>query len=250
MRLPEELIQQRVRRIQQDLLAHSHYLRESDFTAIHPSDLEFLFDAYDKHFFDGLCRQALAGRRLSFRLAPRMTRAGGKTVCFTTRTGEVRYEIAIASSILFDGFGEMDRSVSVCGLECENRLEALQRVFEHELVHLTEQLCWQSSNCAAPRFQNIATRIFLHRAHTHDLITRRERALVSGIRIGSPVTFTFEGRRLMGRVNRITKRATVLVEDPDGVTYSDGLRYRTYYVPSACLELLASLRNDGRAAST
>jgi hypothetical protein len=141
MRLPEELIQQRVRRIQQDLLAHSRYLRESDFTAIHPGDLEFLFDAYDEQFFSRLCRHALAGRRLSFRLAPRMTRAGGKTVRFTTWTGEVRYEIAIASSILFDGFGEMDRRVSVCGLECENRLEALQRVFEHEMVHLIEQLC-------------------------------------------------------------------------------------------------------------
>ena len=89
MRLPEELIEQRVRRIQQDLLAHSHYLRESDFTAIHPSDLEFLFDAYDKHFFDGLCRQALAGQRLSFRLSPRMTCAGGKTARVTTQNGEV-----------------------------------------------------------------------------------------------------------------------------------------------------------------
>jgi hypothetical protein len=247
MRLPEELIQQRVRRIQQDLLTHSRYLRESDFTAIHPSDLEFLFDAYDEQFFSRLCRQALAGRRLSFRLAPRMTRAGGKTVRFTTRTGEVRYEIAIASSILFDGFDEMDRRVSVCGLECENRLEALQRVFEHEMVHLIEQLCWQITDCSAPRFQEIAARIFLHRAHTHDLITRRERALASGIRIGSSVTFTFEGRRLMGRVNRITKRATVLVEDPEGVKFSDGLRYRSYYVPIACLKL--SLINKG-AAST
>lgn len=129
-------------------------------------------------------------------------------------------------------------------------LEALQRVFEHELVNLTEQLCWQSSKCAAPRFQNVATRIFLHRAHIHDLITRRERALVSGIRIGSPVIFTFEGRRLMGRGNRITKRATVLVEYPDGVKHSNGLRYRTYYVPIACLELLASLRSAGRTAPT
>jgi len=239
MRLHEELIQQRLRRIQQGLLAHSRYLRESDFTAIHPGDLEFLFDAYDEQFFTGLCRQALAGRRLSFRLSPRMTRAGGKTVRVTTRNGEVRYEIAIASSILFDGFDEMDRSVSVCGLECENRLEALQRVFEHEMVHLIEQLCWQVSDCAAPRFQDIAARIFLHRAHTHDLITRRERAQASGIRIGSSVTFTFEGRRLMGRVNRITKRATVLVEDSEGVKYSDGLRYRTYYVPIACLALPA-----------
>jgi hypothetical protein len=74
MRLPQEFIQQRVRRIQQDLLAHSRYLRESHFTAIHPGDLEFLFDAYDEQFFTGLCRQALAGRGLSFRLAPRMTR--------------------------------------------------------------------------------------------------------------------------------------------------------------------------------
>jgi hypothetical protein len=73
MLLPEELIQQRVRRIQQDLLAHSRYLRESDFTAIHPGDLEFLFYAYDEQFFTGLCRQTLAGRRLRFRLAPRMT---------------------------------------------------------------------------------------------------------------------------------------------------------------------------------
>ncbi len=47
LQLPKELIQQRIRQIQQDLLAHSHYLRESDFTAIHPGDLEFLFDAYD-----------------------------------------------------------------------------------------------------------------------------------------------------------------------------------------------------------
>jgi hypothetical protein len=131
----------------------------------------------------------------------------------------------------------MDRRVTVCGLECENRLEALQRIFEHEMVHLIEQLCWQTSDCAAARFQDIAAKLFLHRAHTHDLITRRERALVSGIRIGSPVTFDFEGRRLMGRVNRITKRATVLVEDSEGVKYSDGLRYRTYYVPIACLEL-------------
>jgi len=34
-----------------------------------------------------------------------------------------------------------------------------------------------------------------------------------------------------GTVNRITKRATVLVEDPEGEPYSDGKRYRKYLVP-------------------
>jgi hypothetical protein len=234
--LPENLIQQRVQRIRRDLLAHSNYLREPDFKAIHPLDLEFLFGAYDEQFFAGLCRRALDGKSLHFRLSRRMTHAGGKTARFTSRVGEVSYEISIASTILFDGFGGTDRLVTVCGIECQSRLEALQRIFEHEIVHLVEQLCWGTSNCAAERFQAIAARFFLHRAHTHNLITRRERAAVVGIRIGSLVTFEFEGRQLTGRVNRITKRATVLVADPDGVSYSDGLKYRTYYVPLASLK--------------
>jgi hypothetical protein len=228
---PEAAIQQGVRQIHHTVLAHSRYIRAANYTVIHPEDLELLFGAYDKVFFTGLCRRALDGRQLRFRLSPRMTNAGGATARFVTAAGEVLYEIAVASSMLFEGFGEMDRRITVCGLECQNRLEALQRIFEHEMVHLVEQLCWQSSNCAAPRFQDIARRLFLHRAHTHKLITRRERAAQSGIRVGSQVTFLFEGRPLTGRVNRLTKRATVLVEDAEGERFSDGRRYRKYYVP-------------------
>jgi hypothetical protein len=78
--------------------------------------------------------------------------------------------------------------------------------------------------------------MFLHRAHTHELVTPRERAADLGIRAGALVNFTFEGRQLTGRVNRITKRATVLVEDANGAQYSDGRRYRKYYVPIAWLK--------------
>jgi len=105
-------------------------------------------------------------------------------------------------------------------------------------VHLGEQLCWETSDCARARFQDVAGRLFGHRAHTHSLITRKERAAESGIRPGSRVTFTFEGKRLTGLVNRITKRATVLVEDPAGMRYSDGSHYKAYYVPIAWLERL------------
>jgi hypothetical protein len=119
-------------------------------------------------------------------------------------------------------------------------LDALQRIFEHELVHLVENLCWGHSDCAALRFQDVARRFFGHSSHTHNLITRRERAAASGIRVGSRVMFRFENRELSGRVNRITKRATVLVEDPAGAPYSDGLRYKAYYVP---IRLLQPLEN-------
>jgi hypothetical protein len=233
-----EFIQSHVQQIHQGLLARSRYVREANFTAIHPEDLKFLFGAYDEQFLNRRCQAALDGQRLTFRLAPRMTRAGGKTTRVTRSSGEVSFEIAVASSILFDGFGKLDRSVTVCGMHCDDRLQALQRIFEHELVHLAELVCWNDSDCAAARFQDIARRLFLHRAHTHQLVTRRERAAESGIRIGSRVVFLFEGRTLAGRVNRITKRATVLVEDPDGQKYSDGMRYKTYYVPISFLKLL------------
>jgi hypothetical protein len=235
--LPEEAIQQRVSTIHQTVLTYSRYIRAANYTVIHPQDLELLFAAYDERFFAGLCRLALDGRKLRFRLSPRMTKAGGTTARFVTAAGETFYEITVASSMLFEGFGQHDRQITVCGLECENRLEALQRIFEHEIVHLIEQLCWQNSNCSAARFQDIARRHFLHRAHTHKLITRRERAAQSGIRVGSRVTFLFEGRPLAGRVNRLTKRATVLVEDPEGERFSDGHRYRKYYVPIVHLKL-------------
>jgi len=233
---PEEQIRSCAREIHQHALTRSPHIRQPNFSSIHPRDLEFLFVAYDERFLNGLCRPALEGRKLRFRLSPRMTRAGGKTIRYREANGEVSYEIAIAVSMLFDGFRDSDRRITACGLECQDRLEALQRIFEHEMVHLAEMLCWGCSDCTAARFQDIACRLFLHRAHTHDLITQRERAADSGIGIGSRVTFVFEGRRLTGRVNRITKRATILVEDPAGMTYSDGLRYLTYYVPVKCLE--------------
>jgi hypothetical protein len=175
-----------------------------------------------------------------------MTSAGGTTTRFLLANSEASYEIAIAASLLFDSFGSGDRRITVAGVVCENRLQALQRIFEHELIHLAEQLCWQKSDCAAIRFQDIAARHFLHRDHTHNLVTHRERAAEAGIRIGSRVSFTFEGQELTGRVNRITKRATVLVQDPEGSPFSDGSRYKTYYVPLVHLKVSES---NGTAVS-
>jgi hypothetical protein len=153
--------------------------------------------------------------------------------------GAESYEIAIAIDMLFNCFRENDRRITVCGVQCKNRLEGLQRIFEHELVHLIEMLCWRDSDCAAPRFQDISAKLFLHRAHTHALITRTERAAQAGITVGSHVTFIFEGRRQTGRVNRITKHATVLVADLQGRRYSDGLQYKTYHVPLSQLAAIA-----------
>ena len=232
-----ETIRDTVRQIHDAVLERPVYIRVANFTAIHVQDVEYLFNEYDSRFLQNTCRKALNGERITFTLSSRMTSTGGKTSrIFVRPTAQVKYGIAIASGMLFDSFGTNDRPITVGGIECRDRLEALQQIFEHELVHLVEFLCWQTSNCAAPRFQSIARRLFLHESHTHDLITRRERAADSGIRVGSRVSFEFEGRQLTGRVNRITKRATVLVVDARGHQFADGVKYRVYYVPISLLQ--------------
>lgn len=236
----EARIRSRTHDIGRHLLHTSPHVCEPNFTRIHPDDLSFLFSAYDERFLDGLCGKVLGPAGVFFRLSSRMTRAGGKTTLLRGPDGVARFEIAVATSILFDGFADGDPEVSVGGLACRHRLDALQRLFEHELVHLAEWLCWDESHCGRKRFQDIASRLFLHRAHTHQLITRPERAAAMGISVGTRVTFHYRGKRLQGRVNRVTKRATVLVEDPEGPRWSDGRRYVRYYVPLGGLRPVAA----------
>jgi hypothetical protein len=107
---------------------------------------------------------------------------------------------------------------------------------EHEMLHLAELVFWGNSSCAQGPFKAIARNIFGHAASKHDLITSVEKAKEDhGVTIGSRVEFRFDGELLKGFVNRINRRATVLVEARDGARYRNGKRYRKYYVPVARL---------------
>lgn len=171
----------RTHSIYEDALRRSHALDAGNFTSISPTDLARLFDLYDERFFAGGCRQALGTAPLSFRLSKRMTQAAGKATRVQhrdRRTKEVRteYEIAVSTTLLFQTFHDVDRPIVMSGIECRDRLESLQRILEHELVHLIEFILWQQSSCSAARFQSVANRFFSHTEHTHQLITPRERA--------------------------------------------------------------------------
>jgi hypothetical protein len=222
------------------VLERSKQLDVGNFTRIHPRDLELLFEQYDEQFFVNQCRAALGGSPLRFRLSRRMTSAGAKTSRFTDRRnpGPPVYEITVSSLLLFEAFRETDyRPIVVGGIVCHDGLEALQRVFEHELVHLMELLVWTKSRCSMDSCQSIAQRFFGHTDYRHRLITPRERADVEhGIRPGTRVRFCFEGIEYVGVVNRVTRRATVLVEHPQGERYSDGKLYQKVFVPIRMLE--------------
>jgi hypothetical protein len=223
--------------IARSVLEQSSVMDGENFRKISRQDLERMAEAYDQVFFEGLCLPLARAHGMSFRLSSRMSRAGGKTTRQTfrgtsTRAPTVRYEIALSTSLLFQSFRKPGDRTRVCGLWCHNRLAAMQRIVEHELIHLCEMLVWIHSDCAASRFQSIAHHMFGHTEHRHELITQQERAARDfNIRLGKRVTFRINNKNLVGIVNRITSRATVLVPDPKGPRYSDGAHYAKYYVP-------------------
>src|ERR1700677_4564654 len=245
-------VENRVKRIYEATLAQSPQIRESNFTVIGTDDLERLFFWYDREFFRGRLGEMILedeAHPIAFRLSRRLVSAAGQTIRQVRRVRQdgrpavkVDYEITISTTLLYNTFQDVERTVTVGGLVCRDRLESLQRIFEHELLHLAEFLGWGRSNCPADTFHALSRRIFAHEGAFHDLITPREQARAAfNIHVGDRVSFELDGARHAGRVNRITRRATVLVENPGGKLYTDGKRYLTCYVP------LPLLRKENQA---
>lgn len=237
--LDAESISSRTAQIHADVLGRSKYIHAPDFTKIHPDDLAILFAEYDGQFFGGQVRETLGTTPLRFGLSKRMTSSGGKTARSTnSSTGRTWYEISVSTTMLFGCFTREDhRPIATSGITCRDRLDALQRVMEHEIVHLIEMLLWGKSSCSQPRFHSITRRFFGHTENKHNLITPKEKAFVKfGIRPGVKVRFRCDGSEYTGVVNRVSKRATVLVEDSRGRRYSDGKHYAKFYVPVQMLE--------------
>lgn len=239
------IVRRRQRQIYEDTLRLSRAMDRPNFRRIVADDLQRMVMMYDQSFFDGQLVRLARREGLTFGLSSRMTRNAGKTITRYpvgyqkgSRTSR-KFEIVLSSSLLFQTFHDVHRPVEVTGIVCRDRLEAMQRITEHEIVHLLEMLVWDDSSCAQGRFQSIANRFFGHTQHQHDLITQKERAVRKfRVRVGSRVSFRFEGKRLEGIVNRITRRATVLVRDAKGEPFNDGHRYRRYYVPLEMLTLI------------
>ncbi len=233
--MAREEIESRQAAIHRETLLLSRLIDRPNFFRMETDDIARMVRLYDDYFFDGEIIPAAQAEGLSFGLSSRMTRVAGKLVTHYDpgrRHGPRKFELVLSSTLLFQTFEDVNRPVVVTGHKCRNRLEAMQRITEHEFTHLVEMLVWNEGNCSDPRFQSIAKRYFAHTDYHHDLITQRERAAKRfDIRVGDKVRFASERGVLIGRINRITRRATVLVSDPRGEKFSDGSCYQRYYVP-------------------
>jgi hypothetical protein len=235
---PERIAELR-QQVRARMLRESPCARQPNFIRMSAADLLLLWRLYNDLFFAGALQGLLTDkthRPLTLKVSQAMTSSGGRTLRVRRRdhNGDLQthYEIAISARLLFNSFKDNDRPIHVSGQLCTDRLDAMMRIMEHELVHLIEMLSFGDSSCRKTRFLTIADRLFGHTHAAHHLITPRERAAAEHkLRPGDDVEFSFEGQTLRGRLNRVNTRATVLVPDPRGLRYTDGNRYARYYVP-------------------
>ncbi|MEA3558399.1 MAG: hypothetical protein U9R75_04010 [Candidatus Thermoplasmatota archaeon] len=223
------VIDRKTRLIHDRMLDRSEYLDAGNFTKINISDLKMMFELYDELFFKDFFKRNFPDQ-VYFNLSTKMTRSGGKTEVF----GDPKfYVIKLSSQLLFQSFDDEDREIVVNGIICHDRLEAAMRIFEHELIHLLEFTVLGNSSCSRPMFISLCIRIFGHTDVKHQLVTGYEIANNRyGLNVGEQVSFEFEGEIHQGIISRITKRATVMVENPEG-QFRDlsGKSYSKYYIP-------------------
>src|SRR5947209_6706029 len=145
LRYRPRVIHRKTRAIYQATLCESLHIRAANFTTIAAEDVERLYCVYDGTFFNGLLQRLLSQDGeggLTFRVSSRMSSAGGKTIRAQRRVPSKEgvqtvfaYELAVSARLLFQTFQGEERSVTAAGLPCADRLEALQRIVEHEVVH-------------------------------------------------------------------------------------------------------------------
>lgn len=238
-KLAAQVIINRRAKVARLLIEVSPNIRSGTIELISAADLELLFDLYDRIFFEGTFASRFKGK-FKFSLSSRMTRSAGKTICPKNiercKPEDLTIEIRIGVELLFQ-YDSIEGNKKVGGISTANSLEALQLVFEHELCHAIELLCFHKTSCRGVRFKTIANNLFGHTESYHELPTFRQIAAQRlGAKPGDTVVFTFEGKKLSGILYNINKRAVVMVKDKQG-RYADnkGNRYSKYYVP---LELL------------
>lgn len=195
-----------------------------------------MFGFYDDDLFQGYLSKALLPASISFGFSGRLRSSGGRTIKRMTR-GQTAFHIEVASNLVRNSF-DHQAEVQLSGHLCPTPLHAVARIMEHEIVHLIELLLFDDSSCKKKRFKSIAAQCFGHTEFTHGLTLARDIARDQGVVPGMAVSFEFEGETMRGVINRVNKRATVLVQSKQGQRYSDGKHYQKYYVPIAALKVI------------
>jgi hypothetical protein len=199
-----------------------------NFTNLKNSDIKKLFDLYDDYFFGGSIMEKInsSGSTIKFTSSP----LGGSTFagkCIMTKTGmKCDYELRFPSKLFLKLFTQKgsNKLLKTNGIICRNRLECLQLVFEHELVHLIMNL-WnyydKSGDLYSSHgklFQCMTKSLFDHTDYKHELFNEFEEGTEfitkSNAFVGMDVYILVDGKNTYGKITKVNpKNAQIQTEN-------------------------------------
>lgn len=213
----------------------SHFVQNTlnnDSALLSQKSLLKLFLLYDQIFFDLFFSK---NTKISLAISRRLTRSAGIT-SFSRKTGEIKISFSIP--LLLHAFKITEKGYCVNGIHCQHGWQALMRVMEHELIHAVEFVLKGNSSCTGHDFKVLVRRLFDHTDTKHQIqLSYSEMDGHADLSPGDKVSFEYQDQIFHGIINRITRRATVLVPNHKGL-YADaqGNRYAKYYVPIKLLK--------------
>ncbi len=171
--------------------------------------ISFLFDLYDKHYFDSALRGYY---QIRFDFSFRLTRAAAITKFYHNKKDIL---MSFSYPLIFHKFMQNDKQYEVNGILCDNPRSALMRVMEHEIVHIMEIAAEGKSSCGKLQFKKLCYHLFRHTDTKHKLCLEPANTQNQKMKyqIGEQVKFTHKDKDYVGELVKITKRATVLVRN-------------------------------------
>ena len=216
-----------------DLMAQDAGFARVPVRSISTKTLKRMLQLYDTWFFSSALLKYYS--TFDVTMSSRLLKSAGKFIT-PGRKNAKTCEIRMSSDFLFRlGTG----TYKLNGLIAHSPQEAFLIVFEHELCHAIENAIYGSTGHSS-RFMFFAHGIFGHTDTVHSLPTRQQEAAASGIKVGSRVSFSFEGKQLVGYVSYVGKTARVMVPDPRGNYHLESnphQKFLKYQVPLSMLHV-------------
>lgn len=201
---------------------------------IRKDDLRALTELYDEILLNGIIKRMFKGSKwkLDFDISG-ATRSAG--LC---KTIGCSYTISISWPVFKDLFksGSKEEHYSINGILCYNKLECLQVVLEHELMHMISDTAPDIPNPIPARdrvysahgllFKQLVMAFYGHTGVTHSLhIDQSKVSSKSDFEMGDVVNFELaSGENLTGRIIKMNPVTAVILT-------AEGLKYKSSYRP-------------------
>jgi hypothetical protein len=208
-----------------------------NFSDLKNSDIKRLFDLYDDYFFGGSIMEKInsSGSTIKFTSSS----LGGSTFagkCIMTKAGmKCTFELRFPSKLFLKLFTQKgsNKLLKTNGIICRDRLECLQLVFEHELVHLIMHL-WnyydKSGDLYSSHgklFQCMTKSLFDHTDYRHELFNEFEEGTEFITKkvafVGMDVYILVDGKNIYGKITKVNPKKAIIQTE-------SGKMYKSSYV--------------------